>query len=271
MCFRTLSRLAVVLATAGAAAAHDEIGLQDGASAFAEGKKLIDEGKDARAAFQQAMTAFAKNAAQPSRRAASAQNLGNAAFLADELPSAILSFRAGLSHDPHHPVLRANLVYARAQVRYPPNRQSGRPEPELWPAWLPRWRSMIFVVVGGFVYCLAFAALTVLFFQRRFWLAAAAGLCFGLAGAAAYACYLTAWQWRYDLDRPPVVIRYDGVALRTGNGVSYPQNAELPTLSRGMEARKLAARGDWLQVRFASGEIGWVRTQDVCWDGSHAG
>jgi len=47
------------------------------------------------------------------------------------------------------------------------------------------------------------------------------------------------------------------VMLRTGNGLRYPPRYETP-LNRGVEARLLFTRGDWLQIEFAGGEVGWV-------------
>ncbi len=63
-----------------------------------------------------------------------------------------------------------------------------------------------------------------------------------------------------------MVIREDKLPLRKGNGPSYPANPDLPMLYRGMEARKLHERGPWLQIEFASGEVGWVETAAVLID-----
>jgi uncharacterized protein YgiM (DUF1202 family) len=57
--------------------------------------------------------------------------------------------------------------------------------------------------------------------------------------------------------RPVVVITDDGVLLRAGNGLRYPAAYETP-LSRGVEARLLFTRGDWLQIELSGGEVGWV-------------
>ena len=72
------------------------------------------------------------------------------------------------------------------------------------------------------------------------------------------------WLQAYrDLEQPPMVIQNDDVPLRIGNGLSYPRHADLPTLTRGMEARRLHARGSWVQLQFASGEVGWVPASEV--------
>jgi hypothetical protein len=64
-----------------------------------------------------------------------------------------------------------------------------------------------------------------------------------------------------------VVIREDKPPFRKGNGRSYPAHADLPVLSRGMEARRIHERGGWLQIQFASGEVGWVEKSAVLVDG----
>jgi hypothetical protein len=60
-----------------------------------------------------------------------------------------------------------------------------------------------------------------------------------------------------EQQHPLVVIADDGVLLRKGNGLSYPPRYETP-LNRGVEARLLVSRGDWLQIELEGGEIGWV-------------
>ncbi len=78
------------------------------------------------------------------------------------------------------------------------------------------------------------------------------------------------WLWnraeRFEQQHPLVVVAFEDVPLRTGNGTSYPLHATLPQLYPGMEARRLHQRGDWLQIRFATGEIGWVPTKKVLVD-----
>ncbi len=235
---------------------------ESGRAAFADGKKFAEEGKDARQAFRRAMRAFQ----QPDpnlMRTAWAQDFGNAAFLADDLARAILAFRYGLSQDRHHAILRQNLQYARSQVQYAASGERGRPEREDWPSWLPRLRMNCYVSVGALSYCAGWLALTCLFFRRRLGIAVVAGTCFALAAAAGYGCFVMSQQWNRNLELPPAIIRHDNVALLVGNGTSYPRHAELPTLARGMEARRMSIRGDWWQIRFASGEIGWIPAREA--------
>jgi hypothetical protein len=247
----------VFLAAAGFAAA------QDGFTAFAEGKRLIADGKDARAAFQEALRSFEKRDVDSLEKTALAQNLGNAAFLAGDLPRAILAFRYGLFFDRHHSLLRDNLAYARSQVRYAAGNDHGRAESDRWPAWLPRLGATSYIVIGLISYCLICVALTGCALRPALWRAVAAVAGCAAACGALYGCYLLRVQAINDLGFPPVIVRHDDVPLRTGNGPSYPLQAELPRLALGMEARRLGRRGAWLQIQFASGEIGWIEQRNV--------
>ena len=231
-----------------------------GAAAFAEGTKLAREGKDARSAFRRALKEFLRE--DHVRSAADFQNIGNAAFLAGDLPRAIWAFRSGLILDPHDRLLSANLAYVRGQVQYPPG-PSGRPEPDFWPPLLPRLPAAVWALVAAAGYTLGCVALTVRWLGRRAGLFLVAAGCMAVAGVAGYGWYLGHAQYLRDRDQPVLVIRTNDVPLRTGNGESYPRHAELPTLREGMEARRVTQRGPWLQVRLASGEIGWVRDADT--------
>jgi hypothetical protein len=239
------------------------VAAQDGFAAFAEGKKLIVDGKDARPAFRQALRSFEQRDVDGLERAALAQNLGNAAFLAGDLPRSILAFRYGLFFDRHHSLLRDNLAYARSQVRYPAGNEHGRAATDIWPSWLPRLEATWYVTTGMIFYCLTWLALVCWVLQPKLWRAVVAAACFAMACAALYGCYLLRVQAINDLDFPPVIVRFDDVPLRTGNGPSYPLHAELPRLARGMEARRLGKRGAWLQIQFATGEIGWIEERNA--------
>jgi hypothetical protein len=158
--------------------------------------------------------------------------------------------------------MRGNLAYARGQVQYPPG-PSGRAEADFWPAWLPRFSADVFLVLAGAAYVLGCAALTVWWLRRGVHSVLVGALCLAIAGMAGYGWHLLDADHLRNRQTPSVVIREDHVALRTGNGVSYPRHAELPTLRQGMEARRIHRRGAWLQVRFMSGEVGWIHADEA--------
>jgi uncharacterized protein YgiM (DUF1202 family) len=61
------------------------------------------------------------------------------------------------------------------------------------------------------------------------------------------------------------VVAQDNVLLRTGNGLSYPARYDTP-LNRGVEARLLLRRDDWLKVELGGGETGWLPRSSVLVD-----
>jgi len=233
-------------------------------AAFMEGRRLLAAGKDARPEFRRAEEQFREATNEWLPTPGMCTNMGNAAFLAGDLPYAILAFRAGLYLDRHDPVLQANLAYARAQVVYPPGAR-GRPAADPWPRWLPRWNTGTMLGTGLVAYSLAWIGALAWWRRRGPWLATVALVGFGLAAAAVYGWRLQLTQWRMDVEFPPIVIAEEYTPLRTGNGPSYPRHPDLPMLRRGMEARRLAVRGDWIQVQFASGETGWIPITDAWW------
>ena len=82
-----------------------------------------------------------------------------------------------------------------------------------------------------------------------------------LAGLAGY----NHWSAKLEAVQPLVVIADDGVLLRKGNGLTYPPRYDTP-VNRGVEARLLFDRGEWLQIELAGGEVGWVPRRYVLVD-----
>ncbi len=73
---------------------------------------------------------------------------------------------------------------------------------------------------------------------------------------------ITGWiveraEARQDREHPVVVINKDGTLLRKGNGFAYPPRYEA-ALNRGVEARLILAKEDWIQIELSDGEVGWV-------------
>jgi hypothetical protein len=229
---------------------------------FAAGRALVQQGRDGRAAFRRAAESFETLRGTLGPSPELCLNLGKAAYLADDLPRAVWAFRQGLLLAPADASLREHLEYARAQVNRP-DKDHGLPEPDPWPWWLPRWHMTAWFWALSAGSTIAWAALGVWWIRRRgAWLSA--GFVAGLAAAcAAYALCIVHFQERAERTAPGIVVNSERTGLHTGNGPSYPRHAELGTLYAGMEARRLAQRGGWLQIQFASGEIGWVRRADV--------
>jgi tetratricopeptide (TPR) repeat protein len=197
--------------------------------------------------------------------AARLQNEGNAWFLGGQLPEAILAYNRGLQLEPNDAGLRDNLDYVRAQVQYPSDTR-GRPEAESWPAWLYQPSSFQVLAVALSFYLLTCVLITRWFMTRRRALLIRAAVVFLLAAACGFLWLYLENNREWRLDHPLVVIHDEKVPLRKGNGPSYPVNPDMPLLARGMEARKIHERAGWLQIQFASGEVGWVEKKSVLVD-----
>lgn len=212
---------------------------------------------EARSHFQTAAKHYQALAARGSPSAALYRNFGNAALLAGDLPEAILAYQQGLQRAPNDLGLRTGLAAARAQVIYREESPLGRPMDELRPPWVPTIPLRGKLFLGIAIYTLSWFALVRWRMVRR------RGYRWGaLAGLVVVALLGVAIGW--DLSamaeerrHPLVVIADDGVLLRKGNGLRYPRAFETP-LNRGVEARALVRRGDWLQIQLSAGEIGWV-------------
>lgn len=82
----------------------------------------------------------------------------------------------------------------------------------------------------------------------------AASILFAAGGLSLIPLYLAD---REDRHHHPLVIATDGVLLRAGNGLAYPLRMDTP-LNRGVEARLLYIRGEWIQIELANQETGWI-------------
>jgi hypothetical protein len=213
--------------------------------------------KQARAHFLTAARLYEDAYVNGHRNAACLRNEGNAALLGGDLPRAILSYRRGLRFAPNDPVIRSNLAFARDQVDYPGTGLLGRPAQDPWPAGIPRPTLNWLLLPAVLFYAGACLAAT------RWWMLRQTGFIYlALVSTVALSVAVGAMISLYKNDseqtqHPLVVTAENGVLLRTGNGLSYPPRFETP-LNRGVEARLLFKRGNWMQIELAGGETGWV-------------
>jgi hypothetical protein len=234
-------------------------------SAFAEGVRLRDDAARARPYFRRAAECFEDLRQRGVANAVLYRNLGNAWLLAGDLPQAILSYRRGLRLTPGDRDLRAALAEARALVVYPAGSSLGQPRPAGRPPWLPypspRW--LFFAAVA--CYALACAVLTRwLMLRNRKHLTIGINLVIAAALLTIGTGVLGHWQGQ-ESARPLVVIADDGLLLRKGDNLQFPPRYPAP-VNKGVEARLLFTRGDWVQIELAGGEVGWVPRQFVLID-----
>jgi hypothetical protein len=226
-------------------------------ASFAEGVRLRRQSDSARPHFRTAARYFDELRRRGASNATLYRNLGNAQVLADELPQAILSYHRGLRLAPQDGELRACLEGARELVVYPSNTPLGRPAPDRRPPWLPRVRSEWLLGGAVLLYALGWVGLTRWLMTRR-GRPLALGVVSLLAGIALTGAVIVSVRAEAPgRDHSLVVIAEDGVLLRKGDGLSFPPRYQTP-LNRGVEARLLFERGDWLQIELGGGEVGWV-------------
>jgi hypothetical protein len=237
------------------AATNDEI-LAKAQTAFRHGVENRDKLIQARRDFAEATDAYLQLHQNGVRSPALYRNLGDAAYLADRWTEAIWAYHMGLRLDPNDQIMREHLIDARKKILYPAAGQ-GRPDADAWPNWLYRPTSGEWFTAVAVANALAWIA-GVLAFMRlsnRFLIPAFAAAALAIGAAAGLWSELE--KTRFEQDTPLVVVAVN-TPYHRGNGPSYPQHASVPILPRGIEARLVHRRGDWLQIRLSSGEIGWV-------------
>jgi hypothetical protein len=162
---------------------------------------------------------------------------------------------------PNDREVREQLTHARTKVYYPPAGQ-GRPDPDNWPIWLFRPSAGEWFTAFTALYALACIVIVVGYVRRSGGLAALAVVAVFLTMIAVSGLWFHHQKERSDRDTPLVVIATNA-SFHRGNGPSYPQHASVPILPRGMEAHILHQRGDWLQLRLSTGEVGWLPRNQV--------
>jgi hypothetical protein len=231
--------------------------LEQAEKAFQEGARLRADARKARPDFQKAARFYDELRQRGMSNPDLFRAQGNAYLLANDLPRAILAYRRGLRLAPADRELQAGLQYAREQVAYAESGGFGRPPLEHRPPWLPHALPQLRLSFAVFLYMLAWIALARWLMTRHGRALSAAGVAILAAAFPAASLALDDWENRREAQQPLVVIAKDGVLLRRGNGVAYPPCSQTP-LNRGVEARLLFAKGDWLQIELAGGEVGWV-------------
>jgi tetratricopeptide (TPR) repeat protein len=184
-------------------------------------------------------------------------NLGNAYLLADDIREAILTYRRGLQLNPNNLEMRTNLTYARDQVVYSSADSFARPPESLWPPWLPRWTPGMSLGATFLFYVMSWIGLAHRWAFRPGswpWLPG-----IGVAGAL---CFVVIFLFqkraeKMEAEYPMVVISADRTYLHKGNHSLYPRAYDT-TLNRGVEARLVQIRGNWLQIELAGDQVGWV-------------
>jgi hypothetical protein len=249
-----------LLVAAEVNAPGDEALQAEAESRFRAGLALQDDPEKARSCFLESAEFYKALRQHRADNAALNRNIGNAYLLGGDLPRAILAYRRGVSHAPSDRRLQECLAFARSQVAYATSDAIGHAPSESRPPWLPRLATSWYITLALSAYSVGWLA------AARWWMLrhgqALTVALMSFTAAAVLIAGLVAEELRdRDLvERPVVVIAEDGVLLRSGNGLRYPPRFETP-LNRGVEARLLFTRGDWLQIELGGGEVGWVPSE----------
>jgi hypothetical protein len=247
--------LALVLSLALGGAAEDLAA--QARAAFAEGVRLREEPDRARPLFRRAANLFEELRRRGAANPALFRDSGDACLLADDLPGAILAYRRGLRLAPNDRDLQLLLAAAREQVVYVQPGTFSRPPSSSRPPWLPRLPVRAGLMLAGAGYALAWVSLARWWMVRRGPFLSLGLAAFAVTALLAAGVTVEDLQDRDEEARPLVVIAADGVLLRKGNAGAYPRRYEAP-VNRGVEARLLFRRGDWVQIELSGGETGWV-------------
>ncbi len=183
-------------------------------------------------------------------------NQGNALMRAGQRGRAIAAYRQAQRFRPRDPYLEANLRYALGAESRAARRRPVVEHLLFWQNWLsyPEKFSLAAALVAV---TLALGLGAVVVPNRLLTRLALAGAAFSLV-----AIFSAAYDWhRYDATVHGVVIQ-DDVVARKGNGISY-EPALSAALPQGSEFELVSRRGDWLLIRMAGGQEGWLPEQAV--------
>jgi hypothetical protein len=226
----------------------------DPAEAFARGVERRNDQDQAWMHFKESSQGFEQQWRDTGSPEA-AQNAARAAYLAGNVPRAVLLVRIALREYPWHEGLRRDLESMRTAILYPrpaePSEQL-RPDP---PSELRHFVAPVDLLVLAIVAAGATAAGAWGGWLRRtrVWLMPL-GLGLLLFGIVSVVAVLIGQQSRQDATL--AVVR-DVSILRRGNAASYDPRIAVP-LPPGTEVRTIGRRGGWCRVQVAGGATGWL-------------
>jgi len=89
----------------------------------------------------------------------------------------------------------------------------------------------------------------------------------GVAGVLCFAIvfFFQMRAEKKEAEHPLVVISADRTYLHKGNHSLYPRAYDT-ALNRGVEARLVQIRRDWLQIELTGGQVGWVPREKAILD-----
>ena len=219
---------------------------------FTEANRLYREGK-----FDKAASAYQALVSGGIASSSLFYNLGNATVKTGEFAKAVLAYERSLRENPRDPEARANLEYTRGLL-------SDRVEdpgvlalverfsPTQWLSWREN--------LWGFVLCYWAGALlgVVGIVLRRRWkgILVAAFVLLGVAIPLGAVLFLRSGLWA----QPRAIVMAKEAEVRYGPVLG---ESTAFTLHEGSKVRVLRSAGDWVQILFAKGKVGWVPAEAI--------
>jgi hypothetical protein len=241
--------VAVALCRAWAAPAA-----RDAQVIFSNGCDLYDQGN-----FGQAAEHFEALVARGIEDSDVYYNLANAYYKQGRLGKAVANYRRALVLAPRDDDARANLELLRSMVGFRDTTTSyDAADVAVFPLRLASPREFQAISYVGY-YMAALAIVVALFSRgllRRRTLQVFVALAIITAAGFMFA--------RYGISRTygdsDGVVAVDQAEMMSGPGTAFDELIRLPD---GVEVRLRARSGIWVEIELRSGEIGWIREQDI--------
>lgn len=223
------------------------------------GKKFRHDAAKARLHFRAASLMYDELWARGFRDPALALNRAHSHRLAADLPGAIVALNEGLASARWSRPLQVALEEARSAVAYPTHSDLAaicRPAPSTSIGTrMSPFEAQLITGVLWLVACCSIARFAMT--RNSWWLGSAAVWLVVLAILGGL--WLHDSLTREDNDAGRLVAVAQNVQLRKGNAEVFPLRLDGSSrLPAGVEARLVARRGGWMQIRLYSGIIGWV-------------
>jgi hypothetical protein len=249
--------LAVSISSPGSTGLSEGALLTIAEQSFAEGISLRHDSDKARPAFARSAIAYDELWQRGFRNPELTLNRAHAHQLSGNLPLAIAALHEGLAVARWNRSLQVALEEARSSVGYPLTGDlSSQCRPTIVPSISSRMSPVEAWGIAALLWILVCVGIARFAMTRAMW-----WLMFAALATVALAILGSMWLHDYrqmqSENETPLLIVKDDVYLRRGNSREYPARLEA-RLPRGVEVRELSRRGGWLQVRLASGIIGWL-------------
>ncbi len=178
-------------------------------------------------------------------------NQGNAFMQAGARGRAIAAYRRAQRYRPRDPRLQANLDFALAAEGPAAQRRPMIEYLLFWQDWLSYPEKFY---LAGAAACVAFSVgLSASFVRRRL----LRRLAVGAVAMTLLLLLSVGYDWyRYDHLVHGVVVQEEVIA-RKGNAASY-EPAFTEAIAEGTEFRLVGRRGEWLLIRLAGDQEGWI-------------